>query len=70
MTSYYFWFGIFMFLKKLHLIKEVKKFQTEKLTLTKKEKETFQIQVDGEFYNINTNTINISILNKALSVIN
>jgi YegS/Rv2252/BmrU family lipid kinase len=63
------WLGMLMFFKRLHIIKDIKSFQTEKLKLYKKGKEAFQTQIDGELYYFNANTINISILKKSLYVI-
>ncbi len=63
------WLGLLMFFKRLHIIKDIKSFQTENLKLYKKGKDTFQTQIDGEYYYLNVNTIDISILKKSLYVI-
>ncbi|MFG6687713.1 diacylglycerol/lipid kinase family protein [Mariniflexile sp. HNIBRBA6329] len=62
-------FSILMLLKKHHILKEVKNYQTKQIKITKKDRPIFQIQIDGEFLMIKNRTIDISILEKALTVI-
>lgn len=62
-------FSILMLLKKHHILKEVKNYQTKQIKITKKDRPIFQIQIDGEFLLIKNKTIDISILEKALTVI-
>ncbi|MFI1743802.1 diacylglycerol/lipid kinase family protein [Thalassobellus sediminis] len=58
-----------MLLKKQNLLKDVQYLQTKQIKISQKNNIKFQTQIDGESYSINNNTINISILNKALQVI-
>ncbi|MBP0903613.1 diacylglycerol/lipid kinase family protein [Mariniflexile gromovii] len=64
-----FLFTVLMLFKSHHMLKEVNCYQTKQLKITLKDKLLFQIQMDGEFKMIKNQTINISILEKALKVI-
>lgn len=61
--------GILILLKKQHLLREVKIYQDKNIKITQKKGHFFQTQIDGELYNIDNNTISISILEKSLNVI-
>lgn len=62
-------FSFLMIFKRHHLIKEVKSFQTKNMVLSRKDFDHFKMQVDGEYRLIESNEINISILEKRLSII-
>jgi YegS/Rv2252/BmrU family lipid kinase len=61
--------GVLLLFKKQHLLKEVKSYQTKKLTILAKTKDFFEAQIDGELHIIKNNTISISILPNHLKVI-
>tara|TARA_R110002050_G_scaffold24083_3_gene64332 strand:- start:109423 stop:110304 length:882 start_codon:yes stop_codon:yes gene_type:complete len=61
--------SLLMLFKKQNSLKEVEYFQTNQIKISEKNSTKFQAQIDGEAHSINNNTINISILNKALYVI-
>jgi len=60
-------FGLLTLIKKQYWLKEVSYYQTKAITLNRAS--DFQIQIDGELHNINTNKISVSILEASLSVI-
>ncbi len=63
---------LFMFLmlfKRHNILKGVDCYQTKNIKITQKKKLLFQIQIDGEFILIKKPTIEINILEKALTVI-
>ncbi|MFD0990861.1 diacylglycerol/lipid kinase family protein [Mariniflexile jejuense] len=62
-------FTILMFFKKHHILKEVEIHQTKEIKITQNNKQLFQIQLDGEFLMIKGNSIQISVLEKAINVI-
>lgn len=64
-----FLFGFLILMKKQHLLKDVKSYQDKKIKITKKKGLFLQTQIDGELYNIDEDTISISILEKSLNVI-
>jgi len=61
-------FTLLMFIKRHNILKEVKTYQTKNVKISK-EKPIFQVQIDGEFLIIKNRNIDISILERALSVI-
>ncbi len=61
--------SVLMLFKKHNLLKDVQYLQTKHIKISQKKSNKFQIQIDGESHSINNNTIDISILNKALQVI-
>lgn len=61
-------FSFLMLFKRHHLIQEVKSFQTKSMTLSRENFNHFKMQIDGEYRLIESNTINISISEKALNV--
>ena len=61
-------FSFLMLFKRHHLIREVKSFQTKSMVLSRKDFSQFKMQIDGEYRLIESNTINISISEKALNV--
>jgi len=62
-------FGVLILFKKHHVLSQVKTYTTKRLTLSIQYQDFFETQIDGEFYKINSNTIHISIIEKALLVI-
>ncbi|MFD2823290.1 diacylglycerol/lipid kinase family protein [Lacinutrix iliipiscaria] len=62
-------FGVLILFKKHHVLSQVKTYMTKRLTLSIQYQDFFETQIDGEFYKINSNTIHISIIEKALLVI-
>lgn len=63
------WFGILLLLRKHHLLKEVKSYQTKGVKIYKKENGSFETQVDGELYHIDNDSISISLQEQSLCVI-
>ncbi|MEH6745759.1 MAG: diacylglycerol kinase family protein [Maribacter arcticus] len=63
------WLGILILIRKVHWLKESKSFQTSKLHLTRNHSDFFDTQVDGEHNRIDTNQLDISILEKSLCVL-
>lgn len=62
-------FGFLVLFKKHHLLSNVKTYSVKEMTVFKQKETFFESQIDGDFLKINTNTIRISILEKALKVI-
>lgn len=62
-------FTILMFFKKHHFLKEIKTYQVSNLKIVQLNKPLFQIQLDGEFLMIKSNSIEISVLEKAINII-
>lgn len=63
------YFGLLILLKKHHLIKEAKHYQTKSITIRQANQTAYDSQIDGEFFNIVSETIDISLLEKSLHVI-
>ena len=61
-------FTLLMLIKRHNILKEVQIFQTKNIKISNK-KTIFQIQIDGEFSIIKNRNIDISILERALTVI-
>jgi diacylglycerol kinase (ATP) len=62
-------FSFLMLFKRHHLLKDVKSFQTKSITLSRKDYNYFKMQIDGEYSLIESNEIQISILEKRLNII-
>lgn len=62
-------FGFCMLIKKIDLLKEVNYYQTNKLTLLRKQGAFFESQIDGEISRINESELLISIKKEALTVL-
>ena len=60
-------FGLLTIIKKQYWLKDVSYYQTKSLTLNRIS--PFQVQIDGEYHNINDNTLSVSILEASLSVV-
>ncbi|HUH28868.1 diacylglycerol/lipid kinase family protein [Gelidibacter sp.] len=63
------YFGCLILLKKPHLIKESKFYQSKAIKISQENQGIFESQIDGEFFNIASNVLNISLLEKSLQVI-
>lgn len=63
------YFGLLILLKKPHLIKEAKCYQSKKVIIRQTNQSAYETQIDGEFFNIDGEAINISLLEKSLQVI-
>lgn len=63
------YFGFLILIKKHHLIKEAKCYQANAIKIHQANKKVYESQIDGEFFNINSEAINISLLEKSLHVI-
>ena len=61
--------SLLMLFKKHTLLKEVKKYESNKLVIHKNNKASIETQIDGEFYLLQNSQASISILNKSLRVI-
>ncbi|GAL64573.1 transcription regulator [Algibacter lectus] len=62
-------FGFCMLINKIGLLKEVRYYQTNELTLSKKQGAFFESQIDGEISKINDTTLSITIKKESLSVL-
>ncbi len=62
-------FGFLILIKKHHLLKEAQSYQANKIKISQANKNTYQSQIDGEFFNINSDAITISLLEQSLHVI-
>ncbi|RXJ51332.1 diacylglycerol/lipid kinase family protein [Gelidibacter gilvus] len=62
-------FGFCMLLKRPELLKEVKCYQTDRLTLTQKNRSFFESQIDGELSKIKEFTITVSLKKDSLNVL-
>ena len=58
-----------MLFKRQNVLKEVQKFKTKEVRIFQKRYQKFQAQIDGEFHEINSKSITISVLERNLSVI-
>lgn len=63
------YFGFLILLKKHHLIKEAKYYQSKAIRISQENQSPYQSQIDGEFFNIASDAITISLLEKSLHVI-
>lgn len=63
------YFGFLILLKKPHLIKEAKCHQTKTIKIRQSNQTAYESQIDGEFFTIDKEAINISLLEKSLQVI-
>ncbi len=63
------YFGFLILLKKPHLIKEAKYYQSKEIRIRQENKSVYESQIDGEFFNIASDAITISLLEKSLHVI-
>ncbi|XCF04774.1 diacylglycerol kinase family protein [Tamlana crocina] len=62
-------FGFCMLINKIGLLKEVRYYQTNELTLSRKQGAFFESQIDGEISKINDTILSISIKKESLSVL-
>lgn len=62
-------FGLLIVLKRHHLIKEAQSYQSNAIKIRQANTVAYQSQIDGEFFNINSEAIAISLLEKSLHVI-
>ncbi len=62
-------FGLLILLKKQHLIKEAQSYQSKAITIRQANQQSYESQIDGEFFNIESEAIAISLLEKSLHVI-
>lgn len=62
-------FGLLILLKKPHLIKEAQHFQSKAIKIRQANQQIYESQIDGEFFNIKSDAITISLLEKSLHVI-
>lgn len=63
------YFGLMILLKKHHLIKEAQSYQAKELKIRQANQQLYESQIDGEFFNIESEAIEISLLEKSLHVI-
>lgn len=63
------YFGFLILLKKPHLIKEAKSYQSKTIKIYQANHSVYESQIDGEFFTIDSEAINISLLEKSLHVI-
>jgi len=62
-------FGFCMLIKKPHLLKNAKCFQTKEILLTRKQGAYFESQIDGELAKIKEESLSVFLKEKSLSVI-
>jgi YegS/Rv2252/BmrU family lipid kinase len=62
-------FGILCLFKKHHWLKEVQCFNSKHICITTNKTNFFDAQIDGELHQLETNTLNIRVLEKQLNVI-
>ena len=62
-------FGFLILIKKHHLIKEAQSYQANGIKIHQANKKAYESQIDGEFFNLNSDTIIISLLEQSLHVI-
>ncbi|GGK24839.1 hypothetical protein GCM10007962_18860 [Yeosuana aromativorans] len=62
-------FCLLMIFKKHHLLKEVKSYQTKKITINQKDSSFYDMQIDGEHRTIDDSNIEIYIQEQTLSII-
>lgn len=62
-------FGFLILIKKHHLIKEAQSYQANIIKIHQANKKEYQSQIDGEFFNLKSDAITISLLEKSLHVI-
>lgn len=62
-------FGLLILIKRHHLMKEAKSYQTNRIIIQQSHASGFESQIDGEFIHIEGNEISVSLLEKSLRVI-
>ncbi|MEO8773318.1 MAG: YegS/Rv2252/BmrU family lipid kinase [Gelidibacter sp.] len=62
-------FGLLILIKKHHLFKEAKSYQSNAIKIRQANKKTYESQIDGEFFNLDCDAITISLLKQSLHVI-
>lgn len=62
-------FGLLILFRRHHLIKEAKSYQSKAIKIHQTNQKTYQSQIDGEFFNIESEAISISLLENSLHVI-
>tara|TARA_R110001583_G_scaffold412_2_gene3802 strand:- start:46013 stop:46894 length:882 start_codon:yes stop_codon:yes gene_type:complete len=62
-------FGLLLLIRKHYLLKEVTYKQLDSLVIKRNNTSNFNLQIDGELYVMNNDTLKISILKKSLAVI-
>ena len=62
-------FGVLLLFKKQQILSNVKTYKIKEMTISMQQERFFESQIDGDFYEVNSNTIHITILENALLVI-
>lgn len=62
-------FGVLILFKRHHLIREAKSYQSNAIKIRQANQKPYESQIDGEFFNIESDAITISLLEKSLQVI-
>ncbi len=62
-------FGLLLLIRKHYLLNEVIYKQLDTVVIDRNKETLFKMQIDGEFYEMKSNSLKISILKKALNVI-
>ena len=62
-------FGFCMLIRKPHLLKEVRYYQTNSLTLIRKKGDLFDAQIDGELVKIKDSELTVSVKRDSLNVL-
>lgn len=63
------WLGVLLLLKRPHLLKEARYFQTKGIQLERSEHTPFEVQIDGEFHTMEGDFITIGLRTSTLKVI-
>ncbi len=64
-----FFLGISILLKKVHLLKQVKSYQTKKIKFHRFDRDKLELQIDGELYKLEDENFSVSIKEKSLKVL-
>lgn len=62
-------FGVLILLNKHHLLKEAYSYQTKAIKIRQARPQLYESQIDGEFFSLESEAIEISLLEKSLHVI-
>lgn len=61
--------GVLILLKKPHLLKQVKSFQTKEIKFRRPKRDELELQIDGDLYKFEDENLSVSIKEKSLKVL-
>ncbi|ADV49093.1 diacylglycerol kinase catalytic region [Cellulophaga algicola DSM 14237] len=64
-----FWLGILVLIGKINWLNEAKNYQVKALELSRNDQSFLESQIDGEFHKLEKDSIKITVIEKALSVL-